>query len=251
MQRYFVPDSNWMDHKVIITGDDAHHIARVMRLKKDDQIICNHPNGQAAICILQNVGPNEVHAIIYRWLERSAELPVQVTIAQGLPKSNKFEFVLQKGTELGADGFIPFRAARSVVVWDDKKTVKKMKRYEKILKEASEQSHRNKIPYIKAPMTIEELIDESVAYDIKLYAYEEEAKTSTFHSLSSVLQTLKNRERILVCIGPEGGFSPDEAKMLTDAGFHKVRLGPRILRTETASIYVLASISYHLEELGG
>src|SRR5699024_12293293 len=79
----------------------SHHIARVMRLKKDDQIICNHPNEQSAICILQNVGPNEVHAIIYRWLERSAELPVQVTIAQGLPKSNKFEFVLQKGTELG------------------------------------------------------------------------------------------------------------------------------------------------------
>ncbi|SHF67922.1 16S rRNA (uracil(1498)-N(3))-methyltransferase [Ornithinibacillus halophilus] len=250
MQRYFVPHTNWKENEVIIDGDDAHHIVRVMRFQVGDNIIANHPEGKASICEIVHIEDRTVQAVIKEWLDGTVELPVEVTIAQGLPKGDKFDLVLQKGTELGANQFIPYQAERSIVKWDKKKADKKLQRYSKIVKEASEQSHRNQIPVIKPVMNLTELIKESDYYDVKIFPYEEEAKTSTYNSFGNVVQGLSSGKRILVCIGPEGGFSENEVGKLRDNGFLPVRLGPRILRTETASLYVLSSISYHLEELG-
>lgn len=249
LQRYFVPETNWGKDEVIIKADDAHHINRVMRLQAGDKVICNHPDGNATICEITSLDNDGVQLVIMEWLDESSELPIEVTIAQGLPKSDKFELVLQKGTELGATAFTPIQAERSVVVWDAKKAEKKFKRYSKIVKEASEQSHRTKIPQINDVTTIEKLIEESSVYDIKLFAYEEEAKTSEFQSFGTIISKMESGNRVLVCIGPEGGFSEKEADQLKHHGFTSVRLGPRILRTETASLYVLASISYQFEEL--
>ncbi|WP_099158552.1 16S rRNA (uracil(1498)-N(3))-methyltransferase [Virgibacillus ndiopensis] len=249
MQRYFVPEKNWHNHEVNISGDDAHHISKVMRYKEGSMIICNHPNGRAAKCIITFVGQGDITVQVQEWLKDNAELPVNVTIAQGLPKSDKFEYVLQKGTELGAEAFIPFQAARSVVVWDAKKAEKKMNRFSKIVKEASEQSHRNRIPELKPVLGIEELIEASKQYDVKIFAYEEEAKVLEHQSFGKLVSTIEKGQNVLVCIGPEGGFSTDEVEKFKANDFYSVRLGPRILRTETAPLYVLASISYHFEEL--
>ncbi|MFC2948398.1 16S rRNA (uracil(1498)-N(3))-methyltransferase [Virgibacillus sediminis] len=249
MQRYFVPNENWAGEHVILTDDDFHHVVRVMRFKEGDKIICNHPEGQASICEITQVENNRVIAMILENLEGSAELPVNVTIAQGLPKGDKMDLIIQKGTELGASSFIPFQADRSVVLWDSKKMEKKLVRYSKIAKEASEQSHRNKIPSIHPAMQISELLEESSQYELKIFPYEEEAKGKQSPSLGDILQKAEPGQKIFVCIGPEGGFSSEEAEKLIQQGFHPVRLGPRILRTETAALYTLASISYHLEEL--
>ena len=249
MQRYFIPNEDWQDTKVTIKDDNAHHMLRVMRFDIHDKIICNHPQGQAAICRIADQDGKEVEAEIIEWLSEQPELPVFVTIAQGLPKGDKMDFILQKGTELGAACFIPFQADRSIVKWDDKKQAKKQTRFAKIIKEASEQSHRNQIPEMRALMDLDELIHEGQSYDHRIFAYEEEAKTSQFHSFSTTVQALENGQSVLVCIGPEGGFSEREADLLKQHDFIPVRLGPRILRTETAALYVLASISYHLEEL--
>ncbi|WP_390361587.1 16S rRNA (uracil(1498)-N(3))-methyltransferase [Virgibacillus byunsanensis] len=249
MQRYFVPVTNWKTDVVYITGDDVHHISRVMRLQDGDQIICNHPEGKAATCEIISLTKDSVQATIIEWLNESVELPIDVTIAQGLPKSDKLDYVLQKGTELGAAAFIPFKAERSVVVWDAKKMEKKLNRYTKIVKEASEQSHRTKIPQIMPVLTVAGLIEEAANYDVLLFAYEEEAKREDHQSFGTILNKLRKDQRILVCIGPEGGFSQGEVNQLKENKFLPVRLGPRILRTETAPLYVLASISYHFEEL--
>lgn len=248
MQRYFIPRDNWNGNQIQVRGDDAHHIARVMRYKTGDKIICNHPDGLAAICTVKTIGQNVVYVAKEEWLKETVELPIHVTIAQGLPKGDKLELVLQKGTELGAHAFIPFQADRSVVVWDKKKKDKKMQRLKKIVKEASEQSHRNKIPVIKEMMSVSELVQEGITYDVKLFAYEEEAKVPYFQSFGAAVNKLKEGQHVLVCIGPEGGFSEKEVQQLKDNNFHSVRLGPRILRTETAALYALASISYHFEE---
>jgi 16S rRNA (uracil1498-N3)-methyltransferase len=251
MQRYFIPEENWQNNTVIIEGDDAHHIVRVMRMQVEDKIICNKLNASAAVCKITKVDTDAVTAEVLEWLETNTELPVKVTIAQGLPKGDKMDIVLQKGTELGAYAFIPFQAGRSVVKWDARKTDKKLSRFSKIVKEASEQSHRNRLPEIKQAMNLTQLLEESKRYDIKLFAYEEEAKTKEYHSFSTVLNKLTKGDQILICIGPEGGFSNEEVTSLKQHDFIPVRLGPRILRTETAALYALASISYHLEELGG
>ncbi|GIO27591.1 16S rRNA (uracil(1498)-N(3))-methyltransferase [Ornithinibacillus bavariensis] len=251
MQRYFIPKANWQNNTISIEGDDAHHIIRVMRMQAGDKIICNKLDASAAICEITELNTDSVTAEVLEWLESNTELPVNVTIAQGLPKGDKIELVLQKGTELGAYAFIPFQAERSVVKWDARKTDKKLIRFSKIVKEASEQSHRNRIPEIRQAMNLSQLIQEGQRYDIKLFAYEEEAKTNEFHSFSSVINQVKNDDHILICIGPEGGFSQEEVTSLKQHDFIPVRLGPRILRTETAALYALSSISYHLEELGG
>ena len=250
LQRYFVDKADWKGDTVVIREDDAHHIQRVMRMNENDKIICNHEEGYAAICQIIKLNKSTVEAKIVEKLAENMELPVAITIAQGLPKGDKFDFVLQKGTELGANAFIPFQADRSVVQWDQKKYDKKKKRFTKIIKEASEQSHRNMQPQIHPVMSLKELITESKQYDVKVFPYEEEAKGPDFKPLAKVLNDLKPGKRMLVCIGPEGGFSDKEVNILKGNGFHSFRIGPRILRTETAALYVLSSISYHFEELG-
>src|SRR5699024_8905479 len=249
LQRYFIPTENWKDNKVTITDDDAHHIIRVMRSRTGDEIICSHPDGKAAVCRITDIVKNMVYAIVSEWLEESAESPIEMTIAKGLPKSDKLEFVLQKGTELGAASFIPVQADRSVSVWDQKKAEKKLQRYSKIIKEASEQSHRNKIPSIGTVTSTTDLAMNSNDYQVKLFAYEEEAKIEVFQSFGRAVSKMSPGDRVLLVIGPEGGFSSREADVLKQNEFIPVRLGPRILRTETAALYALASISYHFEEL--
>jgi len=249
LQRYFIPKINWKDDLVSILEDDAHHISRVMRYNEGDQIICVHPNGNTAIGQIRAMQKGKIQVEIIEWLNQNTELPVHVSIAQGLPKGNKLELVLQKGTELGAARFHLFEADRSISKWDSKKSVQKMNRYRKIIKEASEQSHRNKMPIVNEPVSLEALIEASKEYNMLLFAYEEEAKTEQFSSLGTALSKLKVNDRILICIGPEGGFSNQEVTLLKEHQFSPVRLGKRILRTETASLYALASISYHFEEL--
>ncbi|MFD1066336.1 16S rRNA (uracil(1498)-N(3))-methyltransferase [Oceanobacillus locisalsi] len=251
MQRYFISKEQVTDQTVKITGEDVHHITKVMRNKPGDEVICNTDDGYAARCKIIEVHDIEVQAEIENWLNETAELPVEVTVAQGIPKGDKFEWILQKGTELGAATFIPFAADRSVAKWDDQKFSKKAKRFRKILKEASEQSHRNRIPELSPVMQLKALIEESASYTVKLFAYEEEAKgdieeRSTF---AAALNNLSDGDRVLLVIGPEGGISEQEAKLLKEAGFQAIRLGKRILRTETAALYALAGISYQMEEL--
>ncbi|GEN31056.1 16S rRNA (uracil1498-N3)-methyltransferase [Cerasibacillus quisquiliarum] len=250
MQRYFIPSNNWHDQDVIIKGQDAHHLIRVLRSHIGDQVICNNTDGKAAICAINAIADKEVQLKVKEWLTEDNELPIHVTIAQGLPKGDKIDFVLQKGTELGAHAFIPFSSKRSVVKWDDKKSRKKHERFSRIVKEASEQSHRNRIPKVYLPMNLNELLKISQSFDIKIFAYEEEAKVEKYHSFSTIVKKLKKDQSLLLCIGPEGGFAEEEVALLKKNGFTPVRLGPRILRTETAALYALASLSYQFEELG-
>src|SRR5699024_1986131 len=196
--------------------------------------------GSAAVCTIVKQDGNTVTAAIVRWLKEEVESPVKVTIAQGIPKGDKLDLVLQKGTELGASSFIPVQTDRSVVVWDQKKAEKKRARHEKIVKEAGEQSHRNHIPVIHPVVDTDELINMSNDYDVLLFAYEEEAKTAEHRSFAENVKQLQPGQHVLVCIGPEGGFSAEEADSLMTSGFIPVRLGPRILRAETAALYVLA-----------
>ncbi|SEA96403.1 16S rRNA (uracil1498-N3)-methyltransferase [Thalassobacillus cyri] len=249
MQRYFVEADNWQGDKVFIQGEDVHHIGRVMRMLPNDEIICNHPSGNAARCQIVSVEKEAVHCRVVEWLEENVELPIEITLVQSLGKGDKLETVVQKGTELGASRFIPYQAERSVVKWDKKKADKKISRLEKIAKEASEQCHRNKVPEIEALHGLDKLLQTSKQYTWKLFAHEDEAKRDEYKSLSNLVGRMEPGESLLAVIGPEGGFSASEVLKLSEAGFHSVRLGPRILRMETAPLYLLASISYHLEEL--
>ncbi|MDR7072801.1 16S rRNA (uracil(1498)-N(3))-methyltransferase [Fictibacillus barbaricus] len=250
MQRYFVPSNHWTEDRVFVSGEDAKHISKVMRMKAGDSIICCDNKGRSATCEIIDFDGDKVDACIKSDIASLSELPVHVTIAQGLPKADKLEYIIQKGTELGASDFFPFTADRSIVKWDDKKAVKKKERLEKIAKEAAEQSHRSRIPEILDPGNFSDLLKIAERYKIKIAAYEEEAKLQESSRFATSLRALENGDSILCVIGPEGGISEKEAKILADHGFELCGLGPRILRTETAPLYILSAISYHIELKG-
>lgn len=156
MQRYFIElTKQEMDETpdFQITGEDVHHIANVMRMSAGDRIICCSKDGHEALCLLKEVSKDHISCGIAEWTGENRELPLKIRIASGLPKGDKLEWIIQKGTELGASMFIPFQGARSVVKLDDKKAKKKRERWAKIAKEAAEQSYRNEIPEVKTVYT--------------------------------------------------------------------------------------------------
>ena len=249
LQRYFINNEQFNENDVVISGDDYHHITRVMRMDVGGKIYCCNNNGQTAVCKIAKITSSTVLASIVEWVKESSEMPVKVDIASGLPKGDKLEYIIQKGTELGAHSFIPFIAARSIVKWDLKKANKKIDRWTKIAKEASEQSHRHRIPEVHQPFSLQKLIDHSKEYDYKLVAYEEEAKRGERSNLATVLTDLKQDQSLLVVFGPEGGLTDHEVSLLKENGFLACSFGPRILRTETAPLYLLAAVSYQIELL--
>jgi 16S rRNA (uracil1498-N3)-methyltransferase len=249
LQRYFVKKSA-NNHRFFIEEEDCHHIVKVMRMQIGDQIICVNLQGQTAVCEIAEITDEFVAADVVQWKEETSELPIFVTIASGLPKGDKLEWVIQKGTELGAHEFVPFTAARSIVKWDEKKAAKKVERWQKIAKEAAEQSHRSFCPEVVRPIDFNGLLQLSKKYDYKLAAYEEASRNGEISTFASTLKKVKKGESLLLLFGPEGGLSPEEIKLLKESGFDLCGLGPRILRTETAPLYTLAAISYHFELLG-
>ncbi len=248
MQRYFAKFSVEENH-FIITGEDCRHIERVMRMKEKDEIICVSEDQRTALCSIAQISTDEVIADVIQWIEDTVELPIEVTIVSGLPKGDKLEWIIQKGTELGAARFIPFTAVRSVVKWDEKKADKKVSRWCKIAKEAAEQSHRSKVPEVWNPVDIQSLIQLGEGYDVKLVAYEEQARLGEGTVLASNLKKLEKGGSLLVVFGPEGGLTEQEVVKLLESGFVPCGLGPRILRTETAPLYLLSAVSYQLELL--
>lgn len=250
MQRYFVPNEQLKDHSVSILENDYHHIAKVLRMTAGDKIICVFTDSRIGLVEIVEITNEEVLGTVIEWIKEDKELPVQVSIVSGLPKGDKLEYIVQKGTELGAFSFIPFIADRSIVKWDVKKAGKKVERLQKIAKEAAEQSHRTIVPSVQLPMNIGQLIQHSKSFDFLLIAYEEEAKQNEQAVLSKTLQTMQSGATALVVFGPEGGLTESEVEILKEAGFKACGLGPRILRTETAPLYVLSAVSYHLELMG-
>lgn len=245
MQRYFIDEVK--DETAIITGDNYHHIVRVMRMKLDDQVYLVTPDERTAIAGISELGDNFVRLTVLSWKNESTELPINITIASGLPKGDKLELITQKGTELGAKQFLSFPAKRSISKWDGKKAKKKVERLDKIALEAAEQSHRSFVPDFQYLESFQALIQSLTQYDYVVVAYEESAKEGETAALATVFKQMKRGESVLAIFGPEGGFATEEIDKLEANKALKVGLGPRILRTETAPFYFLAAASYAFE----
>ncbi|MFD2369730.1 16S rRNA (uracil(1498)-N(3))-methyltransferase [Brevibacillus sp. GCM10020057] len=245
MQRYFALPDHFTEQEVTIVGDDVHHIVNVMRAREGEEIFVSDGAGRSAVARLVYLSAKEVRATVVEMLAEQRELPIRVTIGQGLPKGDKMEWILQKGTELGAYSFFPFSSERTIVKLDAKKEAKKLERWRKIVKEAAEQSHRSVLPQLLPPVSFREALEAGEQYTRRAIAYEKEGGASLHH----VLSDMQADDSLLVLIGPEGGFSPEEVAQAEAKGFLSVSLGPRILRTETASQYVLSCASYQFERI--
>lgn len=247
MQRYFVHEPFNENDEVTITGENAHHITRVMRMELGDVMVVVHA-GIAYICSLVSIGQEVVVKQTGKTII-SPEMPINVDIACGLPKGDKLEWITQKGTELGMHSLIPFVAERSIVKWDEKKSEKKTERLQKIAQEAAEQSHRTFVPSIINPISFKQLLSIFPNYDAVFIADEEDAKKEKRTRFADKLKNVYDNESksILLIFGPEGGISRKESESLMEAGAETMSLGPRILRAETAPLYALSAISYEYE----
>ena len=237
MQRYFCYQKK--DNKFILNSDDTYHITKVMRMELGDLIEIVFQE-KVYISEIIELKPNVV-ALINKELETYNELEVKITICQSLVKENKMDLILQKCTELGATSFIPLKVKNSIIKGDDKDFLKKVVRWQRIVKEASEQSKRNIIPEVKKVSTISEIV--KTDYDIKILCTVNELS----RSLKNVLQNHRKCGTMIIVVGPEGGFTKDEENFLIEKGFLSTTLGNLVLRTETAGICALSMINYEYE----
>lgn len=232
MQRYFVQEIK--DNHFILNSDDSYHIMKVMRMKINDLIEVVY-DYKCYICKITNIS-NPVQVMIIDEQDNHFVLS-KVTIAQSLIKEQKMDYVIQKATELGVEKLIPLKVNRSIIKIDQNDH-HKINRWQKIAKEASEQAKRLDIPLINYPMNMKELA--TLDYDYKLLCTVNEVT----NSIKKVLSKANLSDRILVVVGPEGGFTTDEEQFLSNNGFINVTLGKLVLRSETVAINVLSIINY-------
>jgi 16S rRNA (uracil1498-N3)-methyltransferase len=250
MQRYFLPPEQIHENTVTIEGDDAHHLIRVMRAEIGDQVICSNGLNREVKVRITQLDKSMATAEVVEELALTAEPAVQVWIAQSLPKGDKMELVIQKGTEIGAARFLPFLSERTVVQYDAKKEAKRSERWQKIAKEAAEQAHRNRIPEVAGVHAWKELLKRAGQVDAAWICYEKESGQQLRTAIQQAVSAGK-RGSFLFAVGPEGGFTEQEIRQAEEAGFQSVSLGKRILRTETAAMVGLTCLLYELGEMGG
>lgn len=247
MQRYFYSDPLQADASFQLSEEDNHHAMRVMRSQTASKIYIVDSLQTLFIAELESVDGSQGTWHVREEVQQNSELPVRVAVACGLSKNDKIDWIVQKGTEMGMESFIPLQLQRDVVKWDAKKADKRVSRLEKIAKEAAEQSHRVHIPTISDLHTPKQLLAETENYTHCLLAYEETAKQGESATLARFLAEVQPGDSVLVVFGSEGGIAPEEVELMQSAGFKPVGLGPRILRAETAPLYFLAAVSYTSE----
>lgn len=245
MRRFFVPSGSLDGQTVTIDGELHHHMIRVLRLKAGTRVLLADGKGESRGTI-DHVGKESLTIVL-----EGETLPVEtgtgpaITLYQGLPKGDKLELILQKGTELGATAIVPFQASRSVSRVGAAQSDNKLERWQRIADEAARQSQRASLPRISFAGSFGEML-RSANQSLKLLLWEEEQETL----LRTVLAGRTAPESVAVIVGPEGGLSGEEARQARDSGFIPVSLGSRILRTETAGLAILSILQFHWGDLG-
>ena len=248
MDRFFVEKKNvnLENNTCIIEGEDVKHISKVLRCRVGEELeICDNDNNEY-ICEITNIDKSQVDLNILKRVDIKRESDLKIKVYQGLPKGPKMEMILQKLTEVGVDEIILVQTKRTVVKVDDKKEDKKIERWERIIYEAAKQSKRGKIPKLRGVLSFKEALADMKENDFNIAPYENE-KTKT------IKQAIKGKyiNNIGIFVGPEGGFEDTEISAIEEIGGQSVSLGPRILRTETASLVASSIVLYELSDLGG
>ncbi len=246
MRRFIVPNLSVTDGSATVDGDAYRHMATVLRLGSGDRVILADGAGREYLgTILETTSG----AIIVQLEEQAAaadsDAAPRITLYQGLPKPDKLELILQKATELGVSRIVAFPAERSVTKLDRERGADRVRRWQKIVLEAARQSNRTSVPEVRLAGGLKEVLAEPPG-DINLMLWEEESDVR----LRDILATAAVPRRVSVIVGPEGGLSRNEAAAAGLAGFATVSLGKRILRTETASLALLAIVQHCWGDLG-
>lgn len=239
----FFSKSPAVSGKYVVCGQDYNHLKNVLRMKIGEELLVSF-NGKTDLCAVESFSNDCAYVYIVKEDYKDFELPVSITLFQGLPKADKMELIIQKAVELGVSQIVPVETARSIVKLDKKKAEGKTERWQAIAESGAKQSKRSIIPSVSAPVDFKGAIEKISELDLLILPYENhEGMKSTVEALKSIKQGFK----VGVFIGPEGGFDQAEITALEKVGAKTVSLGKRILRTETASITALSMIMLYVE----
>ena len=240
MARFFLPRDKMSGQVGALDGPELDHLRKVLRMKPGDHITTFDDNGWEYEAVIRSMGPSKAELEVIRSYPVERESPLALTLAVGLTKGEKIDFVIEKATELGVRTIVPFASTYAVPKLDDRKIAARAERWRKIALSATKQSGRTKVPEIWPLVGFDDLLNHVSLPAVKLLCWEKE----TEQSLEQAHERLRAAKAVLVAVGPEGGFSASEADRARLHGFERIHLGRRILRAETAALTALALVQF-------
>jgi len=234
IQRFLCNPIKQNQNQVTLTGDTAHHLIRVLRLKIGDRLCVFDQSGYEWDAEIVAKKRQSVEVVLLNCHRPDVESPLQTTLLQSISRSHRMDLVMQKATELGVNSIVPMLTKNTVVKLNDKNTQKKMHHWKKITISAAEQSGRVRLPELLEPRELSEGL------------LNEHKKEESFFLDTTGSENFSGnvRKSVSIAIGPEGGFSRDEKKMAEKSGYRIIKTGPRLLRTETVPIMALSILQY-------
>ena len=245
MRRFFAPQKLAVGQSAVLSGSDAAHISRVLRLKTGDVIAVFDGKGHAYECRLETVAPDGVTVTVVKAIPSRAEPGVHITFAQAMLKSKKMDTLIRMATELGISRWVPFFSERSVPTPDKKPMAARLDRWNKISREALKQCGRERFMDISAPVAMNEMLAMGRSCDRKIIFWECESGAE-----GQVVPAPEGSvERVIVVVGPEGGFSAGEVEKAKSLGYATASLGPRILKADTAAIAAAVLMQFRFGDM--
>ena len=242
MPRFFLsasPNDGFFE----ITGDDARHISFSLRMRCGEHLVVCDGEGTDYECVIQTIDGQTVKAEVLEKRPTVTESPVKIRLYQSVPKGDKFDYIVQKAVELGVSEIVPVYSSRCIVKPDAKSEEKRLARLSKIAEEAAKQCGRGIIPKVLPHMRYADAV--SAAFGSTFLCYEDEKSYSLKEYLHDFAE--KGEKTLGFFVGPEGGYAKEEVLLASERGIPSAKLGNRILRSETASGFVLSCIAYALE----
>jgi 16S rRNA (uracil1498-N3)-methyltransferase len=238
MARFFLPARQIEGHRATITGVELNHLRRVLRLGPQDRVVVFDDAGCEHEGIIRSLSDDRGEIDIIRSYQVNNESPLKTTLALGLTKGEKMDWVVEKATELGVHTVVPFVSSYTIPKLNETKVAQRSERWQKIALSAAKQCGRVRIPEILALTDFRDFLEPIWRDKLRLLFWEKECQ----HGLLELKETRTSIGEVVVMIGPEGGFSAHEAALALEQGFKAVRLGPRIVRAETAAVAALSAV---------
>ena len=241
MSRFFVPPEAVKGKSIIISGREAHHILDVMRLKIQDKVVTFDGTGKEYLGFIKEISRNSLTVEVNEVRAPSQKDILRITLLQALPKREKMDYIIEKSTELGVGSIVPMITDRTIPDWSEEKMRSQAERWRKIAREAAKQCGRLDIPAVSDVVKFTNAVRDSGNFDMRLIALLNEETMPVRKAMSGFKSGW-----IAIAIGPEGDFTADEASAAIESGFKAISLGPRVLKSDTAGLALIAILNYEL-----
>lgn len=247
-RRFYLPGDLRRHRTVVLDGQEAHHLQRVLRMRPGEELVLLDGSGAEFPGRIKGFSGSQVIVELETAVAGGAEPSLTVSLAQGIPKGDKMELIIQKATELGLSRLVPLMTARTVVRLRPERSSNRIPRWQRVAAESAKQCRRSRPPRIDPVCTLKEALEQVPRDALALMPWEGEGGVWLKDQLRG--ENLRKRPEIWIFVGPEGGWEPAEVELAQSAGVIPVTLGPRILRTETAALAMLSILMYEGGDLG-